>query len=181
MALKNTNDQFGFVTRTLHWATALLVLVTIPIGLWIANAEFSLAILPFFARHKALGILVLVMIIARVLWHRFSPPPASLSHGIAWQDVLAIWVHRAFYVFLVAMPLSGWIASSATGIDTVIFGRWTLPAIAPVSESWENIGFLIHGLLGKILIVIILLHIFGALFRAFIKRDGTLRRMVNGT
>lgn len=181
MALRNTSDTFGFVTRALHWVTALLVLTAIPIGLWIANAEFSLAILPFFARHKTLGILVLFLIISRILWHRFTPPPVSLPHGIAWQDRLARWVHLAFYILLVAMPLSGWIASSATGIDTVVFGIWTLPAIAPASETWENIGFLVHGILGKVLIALIILHVGGALFRTVVKRDGTLARMIRGT
>lgn len=178
MALKNSNRTFGAVTKTLHWVTAALVLTAIPMGLWIANADFSLAILPFFARHKTLGIAVLVLIVIRILWHRLSPPPASLPHGIAWQDALARWVHRAFYVVLVAMPVSGWIASSATGIDTVVFGIWTLPAIAPASETWETVGFAVHGILGKALIAIVLLHIAGALFRAFIKRDGTLARML---
>jgi cytochrome b561 len=45
-------------------------------------------------------------------------------------------VHPALYALVVAIPLSGWIASSATGIDTLLFDRWTLPAIAPVSALW---------------------------------------------
>ncbi len=180
MALRNSADRFGLVTKSLHWVTALLVLSAIPMGLWIASAEVSLAILPYFARHKTLGIMVLGLIIVRIIWHRFNPPPKPLSHGSIWQDALALWVHRAFYVLLVAMPLSGWIASSATGIDTVIFGRWTLPAIAPAAEAWEDAGFWIHGVIGKLLITIIILHTGGALFRSFVKKDGTLARITRG-
>ena len=79
------------------------------------------------------------------------------------------------------MPVSGWVANSAIGIDTVIFGGWTLPAIAPVSETWEEVGFAIHRLSAQGLIAVIVLHVGGALFHALVKRDGTLRQMVRGS
>ena len=75
------------------------------------------------------------------------------------------------------MPLSGWIASSATGIDTVIFNTFTLPRIAPVSERWAEVGFQVHGAIGFILAVLVFLHVAGAVVR----RDGTLSRMVRGS
>ncbi len=180
MPARNAEASFGWVTRALHWVTALAVLVALPIGVWISEMQVSLEALKYFAWHKTLGVAVLVLILLRILWHRISPPPPPLAHGIVWQDRLAAWVHRSFYVLLVAMPLSGWFASSATGIDTVIFGRWTLPAIAPEDPLWEDIGFVAHGLISKALIVCVSLHIGGALFRAVVKRDGTLRRMFFG-
>lgn len=178
--MRNTEDAFGLVTRILHWVTTLAVLVALPVGVWISEMEVSLSALKYFGYHKTLGVTVLLLILLRVIWHMISPPPAPLAHGIAWQDRLARWVHRAFYVLLIAMPLSGWIASSATGIDTVVFSTWTLPRIAPVSETWESAGFAVHGVLGKLLMACVLLHIGGALYRTFVHRDGTLARMVRG-
>lgn len=180
MSARNSDTHYGWVTTAIHWATALAVLVALPMGLWLGRAEISLATIQYFGYHKTLGITVLGLILLRILWHRISLPPAPLAHGIAWQDGLARWVHRSFYGLLLAMPISGWIGSSATGIDTVIFGRWTLPRIAPVSESWEAAGFLAHALIGKVLILCLLLHVGGAFYRAIIKRDGTLRRMLGG-
>lgn len=180
MAARNSADDFGAVTRVLHWVTALAVLVALPMGVWISNMEVSLSALKYFGYHKTLGTVVLVLILLRVIWHRISPPPAPLEHGVAWQDRLAKGVHTAFYVLLFAMPLSGWVASSATGIDTVIFERWTLPRIAPVSETWETAGFAVHGLLGKVLMACVLLHIGGAMYRTVVLKDGTLMRMLRG-
>lgn len=180
MGFRNSSNGFGLVTRILHWVTAMLVLVAIALGYWITNTEISLASLKYFGYHKSIGTVVLVLIVIRILWHRISAPPHPLSHGIFWQDALAGWVHKAFYVLLVAMPISGWVASSASGIDTVVFQRWTLPTIAPVSEAWEDIGFLIHDAIAKLLVAAILLHAGGAFFRALVKRDGTLRRVVVG-
>ena len=180
MALTNSDNAFGSVTRLLHWITALVVLVTLPMGLWISRMEISLSAIKYFGYHKTLGVTVLALILLRLLWHRISPPPKPIPHGVNWQDALARWVHRSFYVLLLAMPLSGWIASSATGIDTVVFDRWTLPAIAPASETWERIGFAIHGLTARLLMAAIALHIGGALFRAWVVKDGTLGRMLKG-
>ncbi len=180
MAARNSSDKFGWVTRLLHWVTAIVVLTALPLGLWISRMDVSLSTLKYFGYHKTLGVTVLALILLRLAWHQLSPPPAPLSHAIGWQTRLARIVHRSFYVLLIAMPLSGWMASSATGIDTVVFGRWTLPPIAPASETWEAAGFAAHGVLGKLLLLCVCLHIGGALYGTLIRRDGTLVRMIRG-
>ena len=76
-------------------------------------------------------------------------------------------------------PLSGWIASSATGIDVMFLDRWVIPPIAPISEAWETAGFAVHRVLTKALMALVVLHIAGALNRAWLG-DGTLRRMITG-
>lgn len=179
MGLRNTAATFGWLTRGLHWLTAALVLAAVPLGLWIARMEPSLAALRYYGWHKTLGITVLALIVLRLCWHRVSPPPAPLPSGPPWQDRLARAVHAGLYIALVAMPLSGWIASSATGIDTVVFGRWTLPSIAPVSERWETAGFAVHGILAWGVVALVALHVAGAIRRG-LKSDGTMRRMIRG-
>ena len=159
---------------------AVLVLMALGLGLWLANSDISLATIKYYAVHKTIGISVLGLYVLRVLWHRVSAPPAPLLHGNGWQDEIARWVHRMFYLLLLAMPLTGWVASSASGIDSVVFGRWTLPQIAPESEAIEAAGFLVHGILGKLLILLIALHAGAGIYRGLIKRDGTLRRITLG-
>lgn len=180
MAATNGAATFGWVTRALHWLTALIVLSALPLGLWIARMEPSLAAIRYFGLHKTLGVTALALVLFRILWHRMTPVPAPLPGRAIWQDRAARMTHSAFYVLLIAMPLSGWIASSATGIDTVVFRYLTLPRIAPVSEAWETVGFAIHGFIGWCLIVLVVLHVAGALHRAFVLRDGTLMRMLTG-
>lgn len=179
MRLRNGPDRFGMITRLLHWVVAALVLTALPLGAYIARAEISLANLGLFAVHKSIGITILSLMLLRVLWHRVSPPPAPLPAERPWQGSVARWVHRAFYILLVAVPLSGWMASSATGIDTVIWGRWTMPRIAPVSEAWEDAGFAVHGVLTKLLAGAVLLHLAGVVHRTR-NGDGTLGRMLLG-
>jgi cytochrome b561 len=177
--LRNTSDRIGLPTRILHWITAAGVLATLPIGLWIANAQPSLALITWFGVHKTIGITLLVVVLVRIAWHRITPPPGPLPCGPAWAGRLARTTHRAFYALLLLVTLSGWTAGSASGLDTVVFGRWTIPAIAPVSPALESAAFLVHRVAAYSLAALILLHVAGAVRRA-VAGDGTLRRMITG-
>jgi cytochrome b561 len=173
---RNSGQSFGLVTRLIHWAMALGVIGALALGSYIARMKVDLSNLWLFGLHKSIGLTLFALLALRLLWHALSPPPAPIASGTAWHGALARLTHRALYLLLVAVPLTGWIASSASGLDVVLFGRWTLPRIAPVSEAWQDGFFAAHGVLTKVLIGLVLLHVAGALRR----RDGTLRRMVWG-
>lgn len=175
--LKNSAESFGLISRLLHWGIAALVVVMLSLGLRLEDMEPGLANLWLYGLHKSLGLLTLSLMTARILWHLYSPPPRPIGGG--WQARAARATHLTLYLLLLAIPLSGWIASAATGIDVVIFDRWTLPAIAPVSPDWEALGFTLHDALTKVLILLLFLHM-GAALKREMDGDGTLRRMITG-
>lgn len=175
--LANTPESFGLISRLLHWGIALLVIVMLSLGLRLSDMEPGLPNLWLYGLHKSLGLLTLALMIARLIWHRVSPPPKPIGGG--WQATAARITHAAIYALLIAIPLSGWAASSATGIDTLFFDRWVVPAIAPVSTLWEERGFALHDLLTKALLALLALHM-GAALKREMDGDGTLRRMVTG-
>lgn len=177
MTATNSTTDFGWVTRALHWVMALGVLAMLALGSYIARMEVGLSNLWLFGLHKSIGVILLALLILRLIWHLISPPPISLPADVAWKDRAAKAAHRAFYVLLIAVPLSGWIGSGASGLDVLLFDRVRLPPLAPVSEQWEAAAFTVHFVLTKLLAALALLHIAGALLR----RDGTLRRMVRGS
>jgi cytochrome b561 len=136
-----------------------------------------LANLWLYGLHKSLGLITLALVVARLVWHRISPPPAPIGGG--WAVRAAQGAHLAIYGLLLAIPVSGWVASSATGLDVMLFDRWTLPRIAPISAAWEDAGFAAHGVLTKVLMALLAVHAAGALKREM-EGDGTLRRMIRG-
>jgi len=179
--MRNGPETWGAVSRLLHWVMAAGLLAMLPFGLWLARTEPSLGTLWLYGLHKSLGITLLALALLRLHWHWISPPPYILSEGIApWQLRLSDGVHRVLYVLMLAVPLAGWAASSATGIETVLFGRWTLPRFAPVSETWDRWGFALHLWLALTLAGLIAAHVAGALWRHWSHRDATLRRMLGG-
>lgn len=177
MAARNGTDSYGWVTRTLHWSMAAAVIFMIGLGTWIAAMQPSLSTLWLYALHKSVGLTLLTLVLVRLVWHRLSPPPPTLGGVARWQSMAALWTHRSLYGLLVAVPLTGWIASAATGIDVVFWGI-VLPRIAPVSPALEDGFFYAHWILTRLLILAVALHIAGALHRQVIKRDATLRRMI---
>ena len=84
-----------------------------------------------------------------------------------------------FYVFLIAMPLVGWAASSAAGRDIVWFGLFEWPLL-PIGGGRETAGSLMeaHEIAGKLLIALVVLHVLGALKHHFVDRDNVLHRMI---
>lgn len=177
MMLRNTPETFGLVTRVLHWGIAALVVVQLSLGLRISDMEPGLSTLWLYSLHKSLGLVTLALVVARILWHLASPPPRPIGGG--WQSLAARVTHWTIYALLLAIPLAGWAASSATGIDVMFLDSWTVPPIAPVSPLWEDRGFAVHDLLTKVLLGLIFLHMAAALKREM-DGDGTLRRMITG-
>ncbi|GLS88297.1 cytochrome b [Cypionkella aquatica] len=177
---RNTPTAFGLTTRLLHWLMAGLIVALLVLGTVLVRIQPDLSTLWLYGLHKTLGLCALVLAFARLVWHRISPPPAPTGPPNQWANRAARAAHVALYLLMLAIPLSGWIASSATGLDVVIFGQITLPAIAPTSEALENAGFAAHSVLTKLLMALLLTHIAGATLRG-LKHDGTLRRITKGS
>ena len=177
--LRNDATHFGWISRLIHWAMALLILSLLALGTQLANMQPGLSNLWLYGLHKTMGLTALFLVLNRLIWHRISPPPAPLGPPKAWQTRAAKAVHHLTYLLLVTIPLAGWVYASATGLDIMFADRWVIPPIAPVSEAWENAGFLAHSVLTKLLMGVLVLHVMGALTRA-VKGDGTMDRMLGG-
>ena len=179
MGWRNTSDSFGLVTRILHWLMALAILIMLALGTRLQSLQPGLANLWLYGLHKSTGLSLLMLVLIRLVWHRISPPPAPIGDPSALSQRLARAGHILIYLLLIAIPLSGWVASSASGIDTMFFDTWVVPPIAPVSEAWENAGWAVHGALTKLLMAVLLIHV-GAALKRQMEGDGTLSRMWSG-
>jgi cytochrome b561 len=174
MSWRNTTDTWGTLSRVIHWLMGLSILGMLVFGFYIANLmKFSLDTLWVYQIHKSIGVTLLVLVLVRIIWHRISPPPAVIP-STPLQDLAAKIVHLALYALLLAVPLTGWIASAASGIDTVIWG-FTVPRIAPVSQELEHLMFDAHEILTRIMMGLVVLHVGGAL-----THRGVLKRMLTG-
>ena len=187
MALANTTDTFGSVSKTLHWLTALLVLTLFPIGL-VANqlpydtSEELARKAWLFSLHKTLGVTVFFVALVRVLWALRQPKPGSLHPERKVESFAAETVHWLLYGSLVLVPLSGWVHHAATTGFAPIwwpFGQ-ALPLV-PKSEPVAAVFAGSHWVLTKVLALSLILHIAGALKHHVIDKDATLRRMWFGT
>ncbi|QYU66362.1 cytochrome b/b6 domain-containing protein [Leptolyngbya sp. 15MV] len=169
-------QRYSTVAMTFHWVIAVAVIVNwriVEAAEHAAPAEAG----ALMANHKALGITILVLSIGRLLW-RFTHPAPPLP-GAGWERALARTVHVVFYVLLIGLPLGGWLAGSFARRGFEWFGLFDWPLL-PVPESREMAGTIIemHALGGQVLLLLVVLHIAGALKHTFIDRIGGLSRML---
>jgi cytochrome b561 len=162
----------------LHWLIAVAVIVNWRIAAAAEDlqpAEQS----AIMANHKALGITILILTLLRLAW-RFAKSPPSMASTLKPLEIkLAKAMHAIFYVLLIGLPLGGWLANSFFGQGVNVFGIFTLPAL-PVGkhpDAGEGI-FEVHANLGTAMLVLIALHVLGALKHQFLDKDGNLYRML---
>ncbi len=174
---KNTKEQYGSVSKFFHWSGALLVLSVLGIALWM---EFIAPPGPdkfvLYKWHKQLGVLVLGLVTLRILWRVFNVSPRALQGGLL--SIFAKTVHVLLYAFMVALPLSGWGMSSAKGYPVNFFDIYTLPPLVEKNKELGDVFSLVHEVVGYSLLVLVVLHLLGALKHAFIDKDATLRRIL---
>ncbi len=172
-------QRYSAGAMILHWVIAIAVIVNWRIAEAAEHAESREAAMAVMANHKALGIIILVLSLARLGWRFTHTPPPLGAHLAAWERVLAKTIHVIFYVMLIGLPLGGWLGSSFYGMGVDIWGAFTLPAL-PVAENPDAgeavLGM--HHLGGVIMVLLIGLHILGSLKHMVVDKDGNLWRML---
>ncbi|MBS0518031.1 MAG: cytochrome b [Proteobacteria bacterium] len=163
--------------RLLHWITALAVLGLIGLGLWMTGLPIGLPKLQAYAWHKWIGLTVLALTVARLLWRWRSPPPPLPPAVTPWERQLAPWGHRALLGLLLALPLSGWLMSSAGGVAIWWFGLMRVPDFVPRDMGLFTTLRTLHHWLAWLLIAVLALHIAAVVRHDVMRRDGIFRRM----
>lgn len=177
MPARNTATRYGYVAQTLHWAIVGLLIVQVTLGKIADSLPIGLDKLATLARHKSFGITILAFALVRLGWRLFNrpPPPPPMPR---WQLVAAHTNHAALYGLLFAMPLTGWLMSSASNFPVSWFGLVQLPDFVRPDEALEQLFKEVHEWLASALIALALLHVAAALKHQFVDRDGLLYRML---
>jgi cytochrome b561/polyisoprenoid-binding protein YceI len=182
MATPNSIDSSGVQARysagavTLHWLIALMLAFQLALGFSMPHDERGFEL---FQLHKSVGIVILLLSVARLAWRLTHRPPPAVEGGLG--GALAHTVHVLLYVFMIGQPLTGWamVSTDAMGIPTLLFGviPWPhLPLPAGINEAME----VSHAVLAWTALALIILHIAGAVRHQFLLKDGLLRRIGPG-
>ena len=161
----------------LHWLMALLIFAAFPLGLTMVDLPLSPDKLKLYSYHKWIGVTVFLLVAVRLSW-RLTHTPLSLPDGIAvWQRRASAVVHGLLYLLMIAIPLSGWLMSSAKGFQTVWFGVLPLPDLVGKNRELGELLATVHKALNFTLLALVILHVGAALKHHFIERQPFLQRM----
>lgn len=163
--------RYSNVTVAFHWITVALVLLQAYLGFTFGFfSEPGPARDQIFIWHKSVGVVILLLTLAR-LWYRLkNPPPPFPPELPAWERYAAVWNHRLFYTLLIAMPIVGFIAVSgfADGPTTPLIGGIQVPVIPGISKDVGELAGEVHEIAAFLLVALILVHIAAALKHQFI-------------
>ena len=121
-------DSYTRTAIAFHWLIALLIICGFALG-WVMTdiPGFTPAKLRYFSWHKWIGVTVFGLAVLRILWRASHGAPPLPRRMAAWQRVAAHLVHVLLYVLMIAIPVSGYLYSSAANVPVVYLGLVPLP------------------------------------------------------
>jgi len=178
MPFKNTREQWGSVSKILHWLVVALVVAMAWLGLTMGGLPNGPDKIETYALHKSIGITILGLVLVRLSWRMYAGAPLPLPGTPRLQARTAALAHAGLYALLLAMPISGWMVNSTAGFPLQWFGLVNLPAIAGRSDDRRELAGAAHEWLFWALVLLVALHVAAAFYHHVFVRDGTLARML---
>jgi cytochrome b561 len=179
-------DRYTVVAIILHWVMALGILALAAMGLLMVHAHLPLSRKFYlYQLHKSIGITILLAAFLRLLWRLWHKPPELPLHMPRLEQLAAHGGHLVLYVFLFALPISGWalVSASVLSIPTHLYGVIPWPHL-PVLSTLHNkapveaVLKLVHRYGAWTVLVVVAGHAAAALRHHFVKRDDVLSRML---
>jgi len=172
------SQRYTTTAIAIHWLMALGLSGTFALGFYMQDLSLSPSKLQFYAWHKWAGMAMLILVFVRLAWritHASPPLPGTMSGFMRFMAHAAHWV---LYALMMAIPLSGWLMSSAQGFQVVWFGIWPLPDLVGKDAVLGELLNTVHWVLNYALLVFVGLHIVAALKHHIVDRDDILTRMI---
>jgi cytochrome b561 len=176
----NTGRCYGRAAIAAHWALAALLAALVALGCWMVrlpDVGYDSVKIVSILVHKQLGLAALALAGLRLAWRVLQPLPALAASLSLRQQVAARFVHLCFYALMFALPVSGWMMSSAAGFPMSFLGLVALPDLVRANEPLFRELALVHRWLAGALAALVALHAAAALRHHFVLGDDTLARM----
>jgi len=170
--------KYTTTARLLHWLMAVLILLTIPAGFLMVQEGISRALQDaLYLYHKNVGVLLLLLILARLCWRMLVPPPPLPVDMPDWQARIAGLTHAALYALVVILPVAGYIRVKAGGFPIETLDALGVPSLVPRSDALAATAQSVHFYAALAITAVACAHIGAALFHGIVKRAGVCSRM----
>ena len=179
MSLRNSAERWGPVSQLLHWLIVVLLLVLSTVGLLLDSLPVSPKYFWVFDLHKSTGLTLLALVLLRLGWRLYAGAPRPLPGTPTWQSRVAGATHGLLYVLILAMPLSGWLYDSASGLRPLRwYGTVEVPKLTAPDPTLRELGHTAHEWLFWVLLALVIAHVGAAFYHHLFLNDATLRRML---
>ena len=174
MHVKNTLTEYGLISKLLHWISAVLLFIQIPLGFYLVDLDFGPERITVEDIHVTVGLSVFYLVILRLLYKIFNPTPKLEPSVFKGQKFLAKLNHVMLYVTILSITISG--------ILKKLFNGDTLTIIFPnikIQDNFElgELFYDIHVISNYVLIILIIIHILAVITHKLFFNDNLLKRM----
>lgn len=173
-----TETTYDARLRLIHWASAVLFIAAMLIGFYCGlQAPGTSPRRELLEVHKSLGVTLFFLAILRIMVRAATtapPQPASFGPLVRLAARLNHW---ALYAVLFAMPITGYLFSSAGGYSLKFFWLFSWPRLISDNASVAHAGEVSHDALAYLVYVAVALHLMATIWHVAVKRDATLSRM----
>jgi cytochrome b561 len=175
----HSTAQYGATAKIFHWMIVALLAAQYPVGWLMPDIHGDMQPGAPMALHISLGIVILALIVARLVW-RLTHPVAPEGSLPRWQQLSSEATHWLLYVLVLATTLSGWLFASFRGWSISFFYLVPLPMLAGASRSAIKVIDGWHQALEWALLIVAIAHIMSVLVHRFVYRDRVMQRMLSG-
>lgn len=174
----NTTQRWGVLSQLAHWLIVALIVAQYVLARIAEDLPLGNDKIAALARHKSIGITLLVLAVLRLLWRWCGAVPPMPATVRPYEQTSARITHVLLYALLFLQPLTGWMMSSALNFPVSWFGLVQLPDLVSPSHPLFDVFHGAHEMLFNVLCIIALLHATAALWHHFVLKDDVLRRML---
>ncbi|PMH44815.1 cytochrome B [Vibrio sp. 10N.286.49.B3] len=172
------DNNLSKTTILLHWLTGLTFILALCLGLYFDYLPKGPEKGEIIGLHKSFGSLVFVVALIRLFWRFKEGSITSIATLTRIQSILATSIHHLLLLATLAMPISGIVMSISGGHGLAVFGQVIVARGGDEIEWLGSIAHTIHTGAVNAILLILFLHVAGAVKHQFIDKDGTMSRML---
>ena len=172
---KNTLTEYGLISKLLHWVSAILLLVQIPLGFYLVDLDFGPERINIESIHVIVGLSIFYLVILRLLTKIINPTPKLNPSIFKGQKFLAKLNHILLYVTILSITISGILKKLFNGETLVIFFREFR-----IQDNFElaEVFYDIHVFSNYFIIALITTHIVAVVVHKFFFNDNLIKKIL---
>lgn len=173
------NSDYNLGAKIFHWGVGIGVLALIPFGYYMEHLDPAPFKYELYGLHKSFGMLLLAVMTGRIIWRVIYCAPAPDKSLKKWEYILSRTVHWILYAALLAMPLAGWMMTSAGQYSNNFFGLFDIPhLVGEKNSTLQNIAHQTHSILSYVILGALALHLAGAFKHYTIDQNQIIHKMM---
>ena len=163
------------ISKSLHWVSAILLLVQIPLGFYLVDLDFGPERLDIEDIHVIIGLSIFYLVILRLVNKIINPTPKLDPSIFKGQKFLAKLNHILLYVTILSITISGIFKKLFNGETLIIFFKEF-----KIKDNFElaELFYDIHVYSNYFIIGLITLHVMAVVVHKFFFNDNLLKKIL---